>query len=202
MVLEYLKVFLSPQMTVLAVVVLVALKFHKQLAALIDRVARIKLRGVGEFETPQRARQDISDDPKPPTTAGADSVELPAMLELNADQIEALREFFQAERSRAALWEYRYLNMYLVQSTQRVLDWLITLNQRTTVSFADSVWAPLIPQIEERRAILTALQTHSLVNVTGELIEVTPKGKEYAQWRGPLPTLPLMPNAGSPETGD
>ena len=64
---------------------------------------------------------------------------------------QKLVEFIEAERARAALLEYRYLNYYLVPNTQRVLG------------------------------------VHTTSN--GELIEVTPKGREYIQWRGPLPQL-------------
>jgi hypothetical protein len=55
------------------------------------------------------------------------------------------------------------------------------------MSLYDSVWLPLIPSAEERRAIITALQAHYLILVQNELVEVTPKGREYIAWRGPLP---------------
>ena len=85
------------------------------------------------------------------------------------------------------MWEYRYLNYYLVPATQRVLEWLASLNTRTSYSFFDTLWMPAIPSAEERRAIINALETHHLIQFQGELIEVTPKGREYIQWRGPLP---------------
>ena len=78
-----------------------------------------------------------------------------------------------------------YLNYFLVPQTQRVLDWLPFLSVRTTISMFDSFWMPIIPEANERKAIINALQSHHLIMLTGELIEVTPKGKEYIKWRGP-----------------
>ena len=89
--------------------------------------------------------------------------------------------------ARAALWEYRYLNYFLARGTQRVLDWLNALGVQTTATMFDSFWLPFIPNAQERQAIITALQAHSLIAMNGQVIEVTPKGKEYLTWRGPLP---------------
>ena len=57
----------------------------------------------------------------------------------------------------------------------------------------DSFWMPLIPNPIERGAILDALRNHHLILLQGHMIEVTPKGKEYVQWRGPLPQLQPAP---------
>ena len=81
-----------------------------------------------------------------------------------------------AERARAYLWEYRYLNHFLAFHTQQVLDWFASLPNRTSMALFDSVWLPLIPSTDERRAIITALQAHYLILVQNELVEVTPKG--------------------------
>jgi len=51
----------------------------------------------------------------------------------------------------------------------------------------DTYWTPLIVSAEERDAIMTALQAHHLIQIKEDLIEVTPKGREYISWRGPLP---------------
>lgn len=102
-------------------------------------------------------------------------------------QLQTLEEAFAAERARAFLWEYRYLNYFLARSSQRVLDWLAGLSVRTTVGTFEAFWLPILPIAQERQAIVTALQAHYLIVLAGELIEVTPKGREYLQWRGPLP---------------
>ena len=71
------------------------------------------------------------------------------------------------------------------------LDWLIGLTQPTTYAFYDSVFLPIIPSANERQAIITALQMHHLVmhDEVSNVITVTPKGREYQEWRGVLPPL-------------
>ena len=51
----------------------------------------------------------------------------------------------------------------------------------------DTVWMPAIPSPEERNAIINALQAHYLIQIENGLIEVSPKGREYIEWRGELP---------------
>ncbi len=54
-----------------------------------------------------------------------------------------------------------------------------------------ATWLPLIPSANELGAIINALQAHHLIQVNDGVIQVTPKGKEYQQWRGELPKPPL-----------
>jgi hypothetical protein len=49
------------------------------------------------------------------------------------------------------------------------------------------MWLPLIPSATERKAILSALENHHLIQLENGLVSVTPKGQEYIEWRGPLP---------------
>ena len=78
-----------------------------------------------------------------------------------------------------------------MRRTQVVLDWLIGLPQSTTYAHYDSFWLPIIPSANEKQAIINALQMHHLVmhDVTSNMITVTPKGREYQEWRGELPPL-------------
>jgi len=191
LVLEYLKTILSPQIVAGVVVTVLVLFFKDDIRALIARIAKIRLPGGSEFTTTQLERsseapEKAKDEQSKPTT---DSVDLPANLSLNPEQVEIARNFFKAERANAILWEYRYLNYFLVPSTQRVLDWLASLESGTSLSLFSNFWLPLIPNPNERLAILGALEAHYLIKATGEYIEISPKGREYVQWRGPLPQL-------------
>ena len=83
-----------------------------------------------------------------------------------------------------------YLNHFLVNTTQRVLDWLISTKISTNIpvsySLYDSMWLPIIPDPEQRQIIINVLKNHYLVSTDNGLITVTPKGIEYAEWRGEL----------------
>lgn len=177
LVLEYFKVFLSTPV-IGGLVAIVALIFlGGEIKALIQRIAKIRLPGGSEVSTSQieKAIEAPSGRADPPNPIGGSPV-----LETDnptAQDFQRLKQHFDAERIRAFLWEYRYLNFFLVRHTQQFLDWLIGLQNPTTVP-------------HERQAVLNALLTHHLIQLNGELIEVTPKGREYVQWRGPLLPLP------------
>ena len=189
LVLEYLKVFLSAPVITGAVAVVAFFMFGEDIRGLLRRIAKIKLPGGGEFSTSQieKSSEDIPARGEQPPISKPTPEKLPENLTLSPDQQLAVKHVFEAERATARLWEYRYLNYFLARGSQRVLDWLAALTTRTTVTLFDAFWLPVIPRAEERRAIIQALQAHYLIAITGELIEVTPKGKEYLQWRGPLP---------------
>lgn len=186
LVFEYVKLLATPQAVAGVVALVFFRRFHDEIKALIRRVASIKLPGGAELSTPQLERAEAEAAP-PPALPSQPTVNLPSGLHLTPDQVNAVTEAFRAERAAANLWEYRYLNYFLVSNTRRVLDWLASLSERTTYSMYDAWWLPVIPNADERRAIIQALETHSLITVSGPLLEVTPKGRDYIQWRRSLP---------------
>ena len=191
LVLEYLKVALSPQTLAAAVAIVFFLAFKDDIKALMRRIAKIRFPGGSELSTSQaeRASENVVTAHANPPVPPAEQVSLPQNLSLTPEQVEGIRQLFEAERAKAYLWEYRYLTYFLAPNTQRVLDWLASMQTRTSVSLFDTLWLPAIPSAEERTAIITALQAHHLIQLIGELIDVTPKGREYIQWRGPLPPI-------------
>jgi hypothetical protein len=187
LILEYIKALLSaPAIFGLAFISFIFC-FKSNLKQLIDRIASITLPGGGEISMSQMERvakaQEATLNPPPDLSA---SNEL-SKITLSASDQKIIKEVFEAERARSALWEYRYLNLFLVRATQDVLDWLIALKTPPTIMFANDWWQPMVPDPNERRAIFEALRMHSLIDVQNNQIIVTPKGKEYAQWRGELP---------------
>ncbi len=178
--LEILKLLLSPQVVGGACVLIFIFFFRSEVKALLGRVAKISFGGA-EVDMPQAQRLESAEKPPP------NQLTLSLAKEEQPIDAAALRERLDAERARAATWEYRYLNYFLARATQVVLDWLASLTVRTTKSMYDTYWTPLIVSAEEREAIMTALQAHHLIQIKDDLIEVTPKGREYISWRGPLP---------------
>lgn len=190
-VLEYLKVLLSPQIVAGVFGFVFLYLFREDVKALFLRVAKIKFPGGAEVSTSQSERQIKEEriEQKPLPAPEAPITGLPPGL--TTQQRESIESILKAERATSYLWEYRYLNYFLVYRTQVVLDWLISLKRPTTYSHFDATWLPIIPSANERGAIINALQAHHLVQVEDGTIQVTPKGKEYQQWRGELPYLPL-----------
>ena len=189
-VLEYLRVFLSSQVVVGVVAIVFIVLFRVQIRGLIERIATIRVPG-GELTMTQSSKltAEAARPEELPEVSRQEVATVPASMQLTPEQQTQIQELFQAERARAFLWEYRYLNYFLVRHTQEVLDWLAQLQTRPTEQLFDSVWLPRIPSPNERQAVLDALQQHQLIFVENGLIEVTPKGHEYRGWRGPLPPL-------------
>jgi len=188
LILEFIRILLSPQIVggVVAVIFLFLLK--KELKALIGRIASIRFPGGGELSTSQIEREtEVSSNPQTPTPQEFPPIE--QKPNPTPQDFEQLRQMFNAERIQSYIWEYRFLNTYLVRRTQEVLDWFIMLSQPTTIRLADAHWMQFIQEPKEREAILNALLNHHLVEQKGELLQVTPKGREYAEWRGPLPKI-------------
>ena len=190
LVLEYLKVFISFPVAAVVIGLAVLIMFKESVSILLANISKAKLPGGIELETHQNLRNDQSDKK---VSVPEDSIEkiegLPTSL--NQQQKSEVESLLKSHIANTYLWEYRYLNFYFVKGTQLVLDWLITLNQATTVTHFDSIWMHTIPNANERLAIITSLQNHHLINldeVSGAII-VNPKGNEYQQWRGVLPQL-------------
>ncbi len=190
--LDYLKVFLTGPVLFSLVAIVFLLVFREDIKALLLRIAKVKLPGGMEITTPQSSRtaEEAELVEKPSIDVSATIKDLPN--DLNVQQREAVAQLIRSHVATSALWEYRYLNYYLVRTTQEILDWLISLLQPTTYAHFDSTWLPLIPSANERQAIIDALQTHHLIYIDSDtgLIHITEKGREYQKWRGELAPIP------------
>lgn len=183
LILNYLKVLLTWPVISSIVFLVFIFQFKEDLKALILRIAKIKLPGGAELTTPQSMRLEENENKTLPKT-GTESLDQKLPDGLTSYQRDTVEKLVNSHKATSYLWEYRYLNLYLVPNTQIVLDWLINLKQPIDYSFYDSFWLPSISSATERNAIISALETHHLIqqNSSG-LITVTPKGKEYHEWR-------------------
>src|SRR5207245_67216 len=118
---EYLKVILTaPVMIVLAIFIFLVM-FRPDIKALMARIAKVKFPG-GEIEASQleKLKEEFTrgDSPEPIAKEGAkiDAISTPSKGD------NAATDALAAERAKAALWEYRYLNYFLARSTQHVLN--------------------------------------------------------------------------------
>lgn len=188
MILEYLKVLLSAPPLLSLVAVVFIYKFAGDIRELMSRVARIRLPGGAEVAT-QQSRRAVSGEPTtPPNTDEIPVQGIPSGL--TPAQEEDIASLVRSHIATARLWEYRYLNYFLARATQLTLDWFVGLVHPITYGHYDSFFLPIVPSTRERQAMITALETHRLITLDHGSITVTPKGREYHQWRGELPPLP------------
>ena len=195
LILDYIKVILSPQVIAGAVGFTLLALFRDDFKALLLSIAKIRLPGGAEVSTSQITKAEEAAENKPLDRLPPAEPPPPLPPSLDHNELEQVNQLLDAERARAYLWEYRYLNYFLVYHTQQVLDWFASFPSPTSLSLFDSAWLPLIPSVEERRAIINALQAHYLIELHGDLVQVTAKGKEYIVWRGPLPQPKVLPTA-------
>lgn len=191
LVLGYLKVLLSGPVLFSVIAIIFIFIFKEDLKALILRIAKIKLPGGTEVSTLQSNQLAVEENRPAPEPAVNEQVLVAGLpADLTPQQRTVIEQLIRSHIATAYVWEYRYLNYFLARGTQHVLDWLIGLTQSTTYAHFESVWIPTIPSANERQAIINALQAHHLIQQEDSgLIVVTPKGREYAEWRGKLPPL-------------
>lgn len=189
--LEYLKAVLTWPVAAVVIVLLLRAAIRDLLA----RIASVKFPG-GELQTRQ------------PSEAGAGNAQvntpappLPAGLTLQPHEQDVLRQAFQAEHAAARLWEYRYLNLFLVPVTQRVLDWFVGLGPVTTFDVYEAYWSQFITDVGQRKVIFDVLTSHHLVQPDGPILLVSDKGREYQTWRGPLPLSHWPPSRATAPPG-
>jgi hypothetical protein len=153
-----------------AVVVALLLLFKEGLRDLLPRMEKLGFRGVEVSLSQTEKNRREPNLPEPPPAAAPEVPENPTRGQvLNT---------IAAYEATARMWEFRYLNHFLVADTQWVLDWCAA-DPETTVQALDLVY--------ERNAVLDALFKHRLIERQGDVIHATDKGREYIKFRGPLP---------------
>ena len=175
LILDYLRVAASWPIIVFVLGCIVLVKFTNPITALIHRIVSIRLPGGSEVMTQQ--------PPEAITTKDGPQAADPAPASAN---------------ELARLWEYRYLNYFLVPKTQGVLDWLCE-RPGLTVETYDASLLPFVPNPVERSVMINVLTAHHLVAVdNNQTISVTEKGREYRTFRGPItPSAPVTPGAAN-----
>lgn len=191
--LDYLKVLLSWPVAASAITYFLVMNFKPQISELIPRLSSI---GNVKFDPDSQGGKAIEETPiKPPPIAQIDPIEVmppPGQIDIKGHPPKILNDSSQKEtveiwRRNSYIWEYKYLNLYLAKNTQRVLEWLDSRNQPIDLLEYDSIWSPYFPNQPEREAIFKALKDHYLIQITDGRFQITPKGKEYIQYRNNLP---------------
>jgi len=158
---------------------------HREIQALIQTAETLQP-GDPQNQPPEQPKH-LTNLPSPqPQNSDAGQ---PAELVSGEAAVPVVSELVQL-RQRSIFWEYKFLNMFLVYRTQWTLGWLIDQQARgkqTPLAAFDAELAGQHVAMEERVAVLQALEAHLLVTRDNDLLNVTDKGLDYAQWRGPLP---------------
>ena len=184
--LEYLRVILSwPSVTAILGAAILLL-FRRELAAHIQRIKTVSFPG-GSIDTLQQQRAPIeqsivaSTTTEPPISTSAERSD--GSILLSSSDAAKLKGWITSTRTASLIWEFRYLNFFLAPSTQKILEWISTLEGgATSYNGYDAVWVPIISNQQERLAVVTALQAHYLIENRDDTLSITAKGREYLKW--------------------
>ena len=197
---EFLKVILSPHIVWGGILIFFAFRFKSSFSQLLNAITdRVKnVQGYKKtkegHELTFRSEQSSENVKILPNTSDTPPIGSPEKIdgsiwsEDNTKDLQTVRQLVKSERAMRYLWEYRYLNYFFARKTQLILDWFVGLESPSSYDLFDNFWFQLIPDKKERQTIIDVLSAHFLIQlIEGNIIEVTPKGREYHEWRGPLP---------------
>lgn len=94
-------------------------------------------------------------------------------------------------------WRVQYLNLFLVPTTKRVLEWFTFLPpDGTTVEIYNNIWKTTIPDPDGRNLILRVLRENELLAGDEGGLKITPFGEFFIKFTKGLSTIPAPPSPG------
>lgn len=178
LILEYLKVIISWPVAIFSSILILAIKFKTPFSSWLENM-RIDYRGA-TFTSSQSMQKEIPNMGENPPLKQQEPIKLLDVSKEKDAKVQNLVNLVGQWRTNAYLWEYRYLNYYLVFNTKLILGWLYRCPPTPIdIKVYDSIWRDRIPFSNERAAILSALKEHFLIVWDDAQISITPKGREY-----------------------
>ena len=184
-----------------AAVVLIALLFMKKFTGSIDTylrsIGKIKLPGGVELQSNQGTADDGEGIPPGALVLSheqqqqiAESIrDLEQQRNLSAEERAAIQRDFEQMAGFVIDWKFRFLNLFLVDNSKNVLHWFSANPPQTRASY-DALWNAVIPDQNERCAILDALLHMGLLREQDGVVRIDPHGYSFLQFIGVIPQPP------------
>jgi len=185
---EVLRIVSAPAVMVLCMAVI----FRASIREFLKNIVEVRV-GEGGLTMRQQptALANVADVvPPSPADATVPGKAL-APLSNDSDKQSLARQRADSAMVSAEVWEYRYLNLFLVANTVKALGWLAELDQAITDTHFDNVLGTWGIRAEQRGNIFNALREHHLVSYSTRMIAITPKGRNYLSWRAGVATANL-----------
>lgn len=181
LILQYITVFFSWPVVVLVIVIYFTQKFSDSISIWI-RNLKVQY-GDATISSSQAIDSKVDSaegDGLPQKQADAKDGKSQYLSTIQTTDVEVLKKQIVSWRENAYIWEYKYLNYYLVPNTKRVLHWLYLFKTANFETY-NNVFSSSIPEMEERNTILMVLQNHFLLVFKDGILEISEKGKEYTE---------------------
>lgn len=191
---KLLSIFLSWPIIALIFIMI----FRHQLAQFLQNLQFIKAPG---FEATSQPPSTPSESIEESVTSSTEErgitltqeqiAEIENFLKTQNDQIEATNETIKYLAIRSEIYEFAFLNLFLVPNSKLALSWIKTQGRITKDFFytnfrliQQGLVQAYIPNAfrAEKENIFNALITNELIQIDGEIVTITPKGNRFLEF--------------------
>ncbi len=125
--------------------------------------------------------EDIADKP---TSESVSKEELPKGIGFTNEQMQQTLGLLQIERNTALHWEFKYLQIFLIDETKNVLGWFAQQYAATPMNTYHTSYLPYINDVARRQRIIDALLAHLLLQSMDNNLQISQKGRDFLKWCG------------------
>lgn len=169
--------------------------FKRELSSFIDRLATVnlKLPGGAEFSSSIQPAPEPKEEKKEKGATGLTPTEQKVVDDYinelqqkvsgsekeKQELISRYTSLLDEKQRQVTYWWFEYLSFYLVPVTQNILRWFAGLLLPTTLNIYHEMWKGIVPDTQQREAVLEALLYHRLIRKDGALVQVTEAGRQF-----------------------
>jgi hypothetical protein len=192
-ILEYFKIFISWPVGVTAISLLFVFKFSNEISAFLKDVCKVKfgqLEVIKQAETPRitqnRKKQKSKTNGITFTTEQINKLDeefkkLASERDIKDEEIKNKNELINYMIFRSEIYEFSYLNLFLVPNTKMVLLWIQSQNKvirELLVLYIKS----LVNDGLQLEVIINTLVTNELIQMDNGIFQITDKGNRFLEF--------------------
>jgi len=178
-ILEYLSILLSWPLLVFILGIVFLFKFSNSIKTFLENLRSLKA-GPFEFSQQQKPPEEIEKKIEDKLEESGITLE----KEDKEFQISQQQEVIRYWVERAKLYEFLYLNLYLVPNSKTALLWFINPSTKDNFIYSFILPPQIVNQKEEKEAIFNALLSNGLIEQDGILFKISEKGKRFLKFLG------------------
>jgi len=195
-ILEYLRIILSWPLLIFILLIIFLFKFANSIKVFLENLRLLKA-GPFEFsqqqEPPEEIEKKIEDklEESGITLTKEQLKQIEETLETlsrekenKESQIFKQQEVIRYWAERAELYEFLYLNLYLVYNSKLALRWFINPSTKDNFIYSFPLPPQIVNQITEKEAIFNALLSNGLIEQDGLVFKISEKGKRFLKFLG------------------
>lgn len=193
-----LNTVLSWPVATIVVAVLFIFRFRSSIDELLSNIASMRFPGGIEIQSHVQAPASDVDEIEESNISIPESdlkemdssiVPLDESEGISKEELQMIQNEYRHKVEECKLWKFQYLNLFFVQQTKNVLNWFSKSAPRTRQQY-NLIWAPYIPNQEQRKVILEVLIQNGMLEESNGIIRITQEGHSFLQFTGYIPVPP------------